>query len=399
MSRPLTVPQADLLAALKAALHGEPLPPEQARRLESFLPLARGHAVDFLLAVDPLPETGEGPWAELRRRGEQCVRQYYRLLTVTRRLVGLLEAEGIPAVVLKGAGAAADYPVPELRKSGDVDLLLARGEDLARAGQVLEKLGARPVEDQHARHHVEYALPDGMMAELHTAMTEPLGRRQADLALARLQGEALARRRPREVFPRVALPLLPPGGQALSLLLHMLSHFRGSGFGLKLLCDWTVFWEQPVPREELDWYLKGVKALGLTAFCAGLTGVCVDRLGLSPEKAAPLLALAPVSPEPRAALLEEILTAQEFGKQAGDRLVAVQGRGLAGYARELHRQTRRNFPRGSKLPLLWPGLWAASGVRFLRNNKKRRGVPTAQVLRTASRRGELARRLKLFEDR
>jgi hypothetical protein len=55
---------------------------------------------------------------------KQTVLQQYRLLFLSKYLTNLLEEQGITCVILKGVTVGAYYPVPELRKSGDVDLLL-----------------------------------------------------------------------------------------------------------------------------------------------------------------------------------------------------------------------------------------------------------------------------------
>ena len=386
-----------LLSLLKASLAGEHAP-QGGEVLEQVLPLAKAHAVVSLLyePLAPLPEEPAGPWLELRRKAQQCAVQYYRLLTVTKHWVDVFARSGIPTAVLKGAGAAMAYPVPEMRKSGDIDLLLLREEDFPAARELLLAEGATLAPDQHARHHVGFLLPQGMELELHLQLTEDFGDCRADARLKALQQELAAGAASREVFPRVSLPLLPEGGQALSLLLHMLSHFRGSGFGLKLLCDWTAFWRQPVSEEAVGWYLQVIAECGLEGFSAGVTRVCVDALGLPEDRVRPLLEQAEVSPGTSDALLEEVLRSEEFGKTGEGRLVLVRTPGPAGYIREFHRQTGRNFPRAVKCPLLWPGLWSATLVRFLHNNHRLRGVSAKAVLHSASDRGKLARQLHLF---
>ena len=74
------------------------------------------------------------------------VRQSYHLLFLTRDLVRLLEERGIPVLVLKGCGVAELYPVPELRKSGDVDVLIP-GNCVEAAAELLEKEGFSVKED------------------------------------------------------------------------------------------------------------------------------------------------------------------------------------------------------------------------------------------------------------
>ncbi len=38
------------------------------------------------------------------------------------------------------------------------------------------------------------------------------------------------------------IPVCTRTQEAYYLLVHMLQHFLRAGFGIKLLCDWVVFW-------------------------------------------------------------------------------------------------------------------------------------------------------------
>lgn len=68
--------------------------------------------------------------------------QEQRLIEV----VDLIESHHMPVRVLKGlAVATLDYPDPQMRPTGDVDLLV-RGTDLAGAGQILERSGATRID-------------------------------------------------------------------------------------------------------------------------------------------------------------------------------------------------------------------------------------------------------------
>ena len=77
-------------------------------------------------------EVGEAPecmvawrtvWQQAARR---TVSQNYHLLFTGKFLTGLLREADIPVALLKGTATSAYYPVPELRKSGDVDLYLLK---------------------------------------------------------------------------------------------------------------------------------------------------------------------------------------------------------------------------------------------------------------------------------
>ncbi len=386
MNPRLAPEERELLRLLRSALTGVPLPleAEEADR-EEVMRIAEAHAVLPLLY--PVLE-GYVPPEVYTGAAERCVRQYWRLLFLTRYYVRALEEGGIPTAVLKGPGAAEAYPVPEYRKSGDMDLLLLDPTRLEAAEAVIRGAGAVPTSEQHANHHVCFRTPEGVELELHVTLAEDFDTPRANRFLRALGGELGSHIRQAELLPGVLLPVPEGPYMAMTLLLHMLQHFLRSGFGLKLLCDWTAFWNRPRPREEREEYLRMAGECGLLGFSAAVTGVCVRFLGL---KSSALPGREDLAPK----LIREVFDAQEFGKTGAERMVMVRG-GIPGYLREFHHQMRLNHPRSGRCPLLWPGLWLLTLLRFLRNNRVLRRVSLGSVLKSAGERGRLSREMDLF---
>lgn len=112
--------------------------------------------------------------------------------------------------------------------------------------------------------------------------------------------------------------MLQPAYHAFYLLLHMLQHFLRAGFGLKLLCDWVVFWEKGYGSGVEEHFCSMAEECRVMGFARLVTAVCVKYLRLSGEKV-PLL-LCRFDWEAEAANLEafrqEILEAEEFGKSS-----------------------------------------------------------------------------------
>jgi hypothetical protein len=101
----------------------------------------------------------------------------------TLRVHDALGEDGIEAIVLKGSAFAhAFYPDPAWRAFGDLDLMV-RGEDLARTGAVLERLGfartlPEPREgfDRRFGTGAIYRIAGGIEVDLHrTLVTGPFG--------------------------------------------------------------------------------------------------------------------------------------------------------------------------------------------------------------------------------
>lgn len=206
-------------------------------------------------------EVGEAPecmvvwrtvWQQAARR---TVSQNYHLLFTGKFLTGLLSEADIPVALLKGTATSAYYPVPELRKSGDVDLYLLKEGDLPKARALFLAHGMTVKEEQHSLHHLVMQTAEGIVVELHTLIAEPFDNAAMNTYLEKCRELFAAHTEEKEIMG-VTLPVLTGACHAYELLLHMLQHFLRAGFGLKLLCDWVVFWEKGVSGEEQQLYKK-----------------------------------------------------------------------------------------------------------------------------------------------
>lgn len=122
----------------------------------SFLEAAVRHRVRPLLAWQ-LRKRGEWQeWPHALRTPLHASERAEAAIEIARRgdltmLLGALGAAGIPVLLLKGAAFAyALYPEPWLRPRQDTDLLISPN-DVAKAGQVLERAGYQPVRAARGR--------------------------------------------------------------------------------------------------------------------------------------------------------------------------------------------------------------------------------------------------------
>lgn len=364
---------------------------------DRLLTMAQEHAVLSLLY--PLLEGEEqipDPLAAcIRNESIRTVQQNYRLMFLSHYLAEQMEKRGAAVAVIKGVIASDGYPVPELRKSGDVDLLLFGGKALEEAERVMEETGFKKDGQQHSAHHHTWRTPEGIDIELHVMLAEPFDDREVNAVLER-QMDRMSSRVCRKSVMGLEFPVLADGDHAYYLLIHMLHHFLRAGFGLKLLCDWTVFWNLPRQEDEVRRYIEQVKETGLTGFSEMVTCLCTHYLGLKKEHVR-LFFAGCYSRREYGGFMREILDAGEFGMQEESRMVVIRHGGIGGYMREFHHQMCLNYPEKSKIPLLWPALWIAALGRFLINNRKRRGVSAIRILRKAGERGRQVEKLDLFK--
>ncbi|MDE7113906.1 MAG: nucleotidyltransferase family protein, partial [Acetatifactor sp.] len=269
-----------LLALLREALTGVSQEPVGSLDWERLIHMAERHGVLPLLydALTGRPEVPPNPGRRAADSARQTVQQSYRLLFLCKYLMTGLERAGVSVALLKGVGTAAFYSTPELRKAGDVDIMLLRPEELPRAEKVLSELGCRRMQEQSALHHVAYQSDGGIEVELHTMLAEPFDNERMNQYLRECLPDCAEHVRRADVMG-VELPVLEDAWHAYELLLHMLQHFLRSGFGLKLLCDWVVFWNRDTDSGEREQYLKLVTESRVKGFSDMVTLVCCRYLG------------------------------------------------------------------------------------------------------------------------
>ena len=126
-----------------------------AEEYQQLLTLADRHEVMSLL--DNVWEPTRIPESQslaIQSKTARTVHKAIQLQVLDARLTALLAKEGIIAVTLKGCTVARFYPVPEFRKTTDIDLFVADKNDAKRAVQILEASGFHPSGEWHANHHV-----------------------------------------------------------------------------------------------------------------------------------------------------------------------------------------------------------------------------------------------------
>ena len=386
--------------------------------MQCLLSLARKHAVLSFL-FDVYEEDKELP-AQLRQELQYAAatvaRSNYRLLFLTKYITQVLHKEGIRAILLKGAATASYYPTPELRKSGDADILIPEEEHFRRAVKLLRNEGFSECGEQTVLHHIELKNSEGISVEIHKILAEPFESKRMNLYLEQLlpaYGEnVIANNSWGVTFYQPA-----DAYHAFYLIIHMLQHFLRAGFGLKFLCDWTVFWNREVDDKQKERFLRLVRESRTEGFVVVLTKACVNYLGLEIENVEFLLrgteeheelSLETTTkgkgfPVKECALdklaedfMEEVFAAGEFGHETQQRMVAMRGTGLTAYVREFHHQMHLNYPHAGKVFLMWPLLWALTLARFLYNNRAVRKVRGRDILKEAGRRSRLIDRMKLF---
>lgn len=202
---------------------------------------------------------------------------YSRHREVIAQLMTFYRDMDIKPMLIKGYGLSLDYPTPEHRASGDIDVYLYHLGEYADQ-MVKRKLGIEVKQNEDKHSVFEFK---GITVENHATFTNiveyPSHRQMEEF----LQAEA---KKARAVDMGGAVMYLPTAMfNAVFLPCHIAGHFVYGGMSLKQIVDWAVF----VSRHhgEIDWarVLELARGAGFLPLLKALNGIVVRYLGVGRE--------------------------------------------------------------------------------------------------------------------
>ncbi len=392
--------ETQLLALLSRAMFGGELSVEIKHEdypkifnealLHSVAPLA----LDGVGDTQRIPEELRSVWRDFVFR---AYRGNLRIFAEHTAIHKRMTEAGIPYCILKGVASAAFYEKPDIRMMGDVDFLVPR-EDLARAAAYFAENGyGAPTK---CGHHYGYE-KDGVKIELHFDIPgRPSG--EMDARLSRYTDSLLAEAKAvTDTFGTYVLP--SDFHHGLILLLHMQEHIATSGIGLRHLCDWAAFLNKYSDGEFRSLFFEALSDLGLLFFAQVTARMAHRYLGL-PARAW----MGEGNPEIEDTLMEDILSAGNFGKKDGTR---HQSGFLFSHSRDgkqhgflyrlfagINTYLRGKYPLFRRatilLPLGWPLYFWRYLLLLLRGKRK---LKLTKIARDTRARESLFQDLRLFE--
>ena len=232
----------------------------------------------------------------------------HRLLTVTQAL----ERGGIPYAVVKGAVCRALYAEPDLRPSGDEDILIDAA-DREQCGELLRAEGLELLEVKEGDPVTHWGdRQTGLHIELHTALMP--GSRAEDKLLNQYFSGQLACTVTAQIQDR-AVKTLHPTSHFLFLVCHALKHFIYGGFGIRTVCDVVTYAEryaQEIDKESVYSRLETVRG---RIFLDQLFAIGRDFLEFDLAESGWTLSAPPDAGE----MLEDILDAGIYGQSSMSR--------------------------------------------------------------------------------
>jgi hypothetical protein len=187
-------------------------------------------------------------------------------------VIGALNRNGIPHILIKGSVLQHYYPLAEIRTMGDLDLGV-RVEDIGKTDGSLKELGFTL--DNTVGYVREYS-KGGVSVEIHTRLVSSSHKKINDKLTEYFGGGW------EHAFPtgQGESYELEPEYHLLYLLSHIAKHFRSNGCGARMLLDIAVFLKHF--EGKLDFVLIGreLEKLGMTHFAATIFGLCDAWFGV-----------------------------------------------------------------------------------------------------------------------
>lgn len=211
-----------------------------------------------------------------------CEQNYERHIRVMSELANFYKSHGIKILVAKGYGLSLNYPVPNHRPLGDIDIWLF-GEQ--KKGDKALEIEKNVKIDYGHHHHTIFNYKGATVENYSDFLCVPGHRKNAgyEKLLKHLAYEESVKYQinGEEVyFPSANF-------NALFILKHSATHFASTEMNLRQLIDWGTFVYKH--DKEVDWdMVKSVaKEYNLYRFMNCQNALCIDYLGF-PADAFPL---------------------------------------------------------------------------------------------------------------
>lgn len=269
-------------------------------------------------------------------------------------LAGFYNSHGFKMMVLKGYACALDWPKPEHRPSGDIDIWLF-GEQIAAdkaLGSWFKAQGSKSEIDNSHHHHTVFYWRDFMVENHYDFINVHARRSNARLErIFKKLGDDDSHFV--EVYgERVYLPSANLHG--LFLIRHAVAHFAAAEITLRQVLDWAFFVEKHGSEVDWPWLVRTLEEFGLKGFFNVLNAICVEELGFQPVESLKLEVRSSEFLKLKERVLRDILE-PEFSEETPQRLLP---RAWFRYRRwQANAWKQRLCYKESRWSAFWSGVW------------------------------------------
>ena len=186
---------------------------------------------------------------------------------------------GIKMMLIKGIGLSLDYPVPQHRPCGDIDIYLYG--DLEKADKLISQ--HYNIEIDHDQHkHTIFQFGE-VTVENHYDFANYYKHRSSKKLDVWLKENCLTESLESPVLgANVYLP--SANFNAVFLIRHAASHFAAEEISLRHLLDWAFFVENHYEEVDWEWQWKTCQEQNMHQFLLAINEICVKYLGFEASK-------------------------------------------------------------------------------------------------------------------
>ena len=196
------------------------------------------------------------------------------------KVVSALRDGAVEPVLLKGQGIARNYPRPELRQCGDIDLYVGL-ENAEKAHELLasiaDKIDAKELVSVDKHFHV--TMPGGVEVEV-LRYTQKQSASKSDEIRQTASGMGTSSNLVAYDFYGVPVNTPADDFNAFYIFDHLLHHFLTSGVGLRQFCDWMMFLHKRSGKLNQEYLHRLLVDMEMLEPWQVLGCVLVDKLGL-----------------------------------------------------------------------------------------------------------------------
>lgn len=207
---------------------------------------------------------------EVLQNYEQRYKTYENAIS---SLAGFYNQYGYKMMLLKGYGCSLDWPKPEHRPCGDIDIWLF-GEQKGADG-VLSKKGII-LDNSHHHHSIFYW--DNFMVENHYDFIE-IHHHKSNPGFEKILKELGNDDSYTTLVNGEKVYLPSPNLHALFLLKHAMSHFAAEIFTFRQLLDWAFFVKKYTKEIDWPWVEQILEEYGMKKLYDVFNAICVGDLG------------------------------------------------------------------------------------------------------------------------
>ena len=398
------------LKILKAALLGEQFSEFtelSEEEWKSLLKLAEIHNVLPLVyqSAFKLAKTSDMP--DLRSKIRRLVMMQTVKTAEFTKCYNALEKAGAEPVVVKGFVCRLLYPQPDLRLSGDEDILIPKEQFELCHRSLMEQEMFTNVAEENLReaYEVPYCKKNGALyIELHKSLFPPESDAYGDWNV---------------FFEKALENKIEIGGvktlchtdHLFYLICHAFKHFLHSGFGIRQVCDIVMY--ANAYGNKVDWEKVYDNCLKINAqvFAAALFCIGKKYLVFDEEKACYPSFWKEIETD-ESDMLEDLLSAGVFGGATMNRrhssnmtlgAVSDDKKGKKAKASlksalfPAAKSLENRYPYLKKHPFLLPFAWLSRILTYLTKKNKAAGDSAAESVKIGSERVELLRKYKVIK--